>query len=541
LSVLVAAMLILSWSTTSLAAAQHDAGLAVQGALAEYSVTPGQTLTHKVQVQLGPDAAPLDMLVDPSGLGQAPDGSPMALSAADDKSPYSARTYLQSVEPRSFHLAPGQSVTVNATIAVPTEQQQGRRYADVYIHSKPSGGGRVGIVLAAHVPVILRIGNPRDDESGKITALRVDRVVPGHPIAVSTSFENTGESHFKAENRVSLFGPNGSLVGTQSAPLTTFSIVPTFTRQFTVSFGLLDQVRGLPAGKYVAESNVLGADGKVIDTQRASFDLAAPYEPFPGIDPDSLVVVHYNNEVPYPIDAREKAGVNVAFSGTDVVTGVAVVGRFKGEAPGEPRFDASPDDGGMGQVAIKYLGVGVQGFSKGNAKITASYTSSEVPSGRANSLYLAYRVGKKWAKLENLAVFSGAQNVQGDLPVAILNQNPVIALALDEAPKLAAVPTTTAPTNDLLHGIDPLVAAGVGGSVAIALVAGILLLRTPRAPVGPADPRKRSQAGPPSGVGRSDRVTTSQLANRGSVTGPPRLPEGGEGANQDGDSRDVTQ
>ncbi len=537
MSVLVSVLLALGQLGTSFAAGQPNAALSVQGVLAEYTVNPGQTITHVAQVQLGPDAQPLDMVVEPGGLGQAPDGSPMELAAADDKSPYSARGFLQSVEPQSFHLNPGQSVAVKAVIVVPPDVSSGIRYADIYIHSKPSGGGQVGFVLGTHVPVILQIGNEPADDQGQITAVNVENVVPGQPIAVKTSFENTGTIHFKAQDQVSLVGSDGTVVGTQTTPLTNFSIVPTFTREFVVSFELLDQLKGLPAGRYTAESKVLGPDGKVIDTKRATFDLAAPYQPFPGIDPNTLVVTTYNKEVPHPIDARSKAGLDVSFSGTDAVTGVAVVGRFKAEAPGDPRLSASPTDGGLGQTGVTYYGVGVQGFSNGTARITAYYSENDAPSAKASGLYLAYRVGNRWAKLNNVQVFTGAQNVQGDLPVDVLNENPIIALALDETPAAPVAPAVVAPKSDLLPGIDPLLAVGVGGTAAIVLTTAFVLTRTARSPLPTPPTEPRPAPGRTSQSNRSPRSTynPNQLANGGHAAGTPRLPHGKGDAPRAGD------
>ena len=45
------------------------------------------------------------------------------------------------------------------------------------------------------------------------------------------------------------------------------------------------------------------------------------------------------------------------------------------------------------------------------------------------SLYLTYRAGDHWRKLDKLAVFTGAGTVQGEMPVNLLTKCAVIALA----------------------------------------------------------------------------------------------------------------
>jgi hypothetical protein len=148
-----------------------------------------------------------------------------------------------------------------------------------------------------------------------------------------------------------------------------------------------------------------------------------------------------------------------------------VIGKFKQEPAGDPRFSAPPVDGGMGQTAVKWVGIGVTGFKQGTATVEMYYTDAETQGITLNSLFLAFTNAKLWRKLDALGVFTGAQNVQGDIQVDVLNLNPIIAMGSDST--VAATPASAAPPSKF-----PVVEAAAGGAgllivaVAVALLAG---------------------------------------------------------------------
>lgn len=449
------------------AQAARPSGLGVQGTLAEYSVAPGQRLTHKMVVSLGAGvAAPVDVRVESRGLGQALDGTPVALTADQDTSPYSARPYVQGIDKPAFRLVPGGSQEVTATIAVPPDVSAGSRYADLYIHTVPSGSGAVGVVLATHVPVVLKVAAAAVTEAASITALEVGAPVTGRPIEVTTVVQNTGNHHLRAQNEVTISDGAGNAVATQVVAFSGTSIVPTFPRQFKASLGLLDKLGGIDAGTYYAESKVTLPDGRVLDSQRTAFRVAAPYRPFPDLDEASLVVLALNDEEPRPLDARGKADVELAFSQVGRVSGTVVVGKYTQEPPGSTPFAAPAAAGGTGKEGVKFIGAGVQGFSQGTAQLTVHYRAAELKGLDPNSLFLAYRDGERWVKLDNLAVFTGAQTVRGDLAVLVLNRNPVIAIGGEPKTATLGLLDQLAPYGAL---IAALVVAALVGPTAVAL------------------------------------------------------------------------
>jgi hypothetical protein len=467
----------LALGTAEAAGQAVDAGFSVQGILAEYTVEPGQVITHQLVVSLGPQAKPLDVQVDARGLGQQPDGSVVPVDGASDRSQYSARQFIQKIDPPSFHLAPGTAQTVVATLAVPKGTPVSWRYADIYVHSLPTGTGRIGTVVATNVPVILQLAGSAPIDTGKITDLAVDPVVAGHPIAVATTLKNTGNHHYKARDQVQLLDPAGQMIASQEVPLTDFSIVPTYDRRFKASFSLLDKLSGLSPGTYTAQSSVLSADGKLIDAEKTTFVIGSPYEPFPGIDPSTVVVTTFNGEPCHDIDARAKADVVLRFRDCPpTVTGTVVIGKYKQEPADQPTFQAAADQGGLGLKGVKWIGIGVAGFSQGTGIVDVFFRDNETVGFNPTALVLGALFQQKWAKLANLGLFSGDHYVQGEVPVSTLNGNPIIALGGE------ATPSATEGVSVARPPVFPIWYVAGAGAGLLVLGIGVALLRGRRRP-----------------------------------------------------------
>jgi hypothetical protein len=411
-----------------------DAGLGVDGVIANYTVQPGQVLEHTMNVRLGKDAPqPLDVQVDARGLGQGLDGAAIALEPAEDTSPFSARTFVTNIDHTRLHLEPGSAQSVKATIAVPDDVNSGMRYADIYFHSEPTGSGRVGVVLATHVTVILSLAGSEFTQTGSINKLDVAPVESGKPIQVTTVVQNTGNQHYRANALVGITDARGKQIAQVLVPQSGSSILPGFPRAYVAAFPLLDNLDGLPVGAYSVDSKIVLDDGRLLDDRKTSFQVTEPYDPFPDLDPSTRVVVKYNDEEPKPIDAREQADLRVVFSDTGKVTGTVVLGRFKTSPSGAPRISDATVDGGLNKPGLKYWGLAVQGFSKGMAEVTGFYADPELNGILPNSLLLAHRVSAAsgWVKLDNLSVFPNAQNARGDVPVQVLTASVPIALSGD--------------------------------------------------------------------------------------------------------------
>jgi len=60
----------------------------------------GQSYTSKITVTDQSATEPMDLQIEVDGLGQGLDGASLALSASQDTSPYSARTFAASIKRR---------------------------------------------------------------------------------------------------------------------------------------------------------------------------------------------------------------------------------------------------------------------------------------------------------------------------------------------------------------------------------------------------------------------------------------------------------
>jgi hypothetical protein len=139
-------------------------GLNVDGASCIQTILPGKNYVHSMIVTNTSSAA-LNIVIEAEGLAQNSDGTNISVSADEDTSPFSALSYIYSIDNPSFYLEAGGSKTVNADIRVPEGATAGTRYAMINIRSLPSGAGQVGVSVAVNVIVVITV-----PESSGITA-----------------------------------------------------------------------------------------------------------------------------------------------------------------------------------------------------------------------------------------------------------------------------------------------------------------------------------------------------------------------------------
>jgi hypothetical protein len=446
---------------------QTTGGLLVNGAILDLSVTPGMVYTHHMSIGVGAQAPAMDVTVEAMGFGQTTDGTYQAIPANEDQNPYTAISYISAISNPVFHLNPGENAAVDVTITVPTDPGIDTRYAAIYVKGTPANSGNVTQVLAVFVPVILTPAGARLNKSGTITDLKVDPVEPGKPIVVTTMVKNIGNRHFKVRGEVKISDPSGQVVADLPLPLTGNSIVPPFSRVLTASYSALDKAAGLQAGTYTAEAQIIMEDGAVLGSQKTQFEISQAYRPFPEIDEQHIQITCFKDEEPSTIDARQKTDVMVSFAGVGKVNGCVAIGKFAQEPAGSPRFGDVLDSGGIGASAIKYFGIQTQGFSTGAAQISVKYSSNELNGISPNSLFLAFRDGQAWGKMDNQAVQTGAGLVVADLQTASLINGPVLALGTgDENPSPAA---------SILD--NPFLVGGIAGGVILILVLVVVIWR----------------------------------------------------------------
>jgi len=251
-----------------------SSALGVGGAIFNYEIAPGGHISHEMVVSIDRNDPPIDIEVEVVGFGQLLDGGNMELKKELDMSPYSARTFL-NVSPTSFHLKPGESQKVLLEGYVPANVGDGGRYAIVYLHSLPQGEGKIGVILAIDVPVLLTIQESPKIYNGEITNITLEKPVSGKSINVSIIYKNTGNYHYKALAEVLLMDEADNVLSRNATPLTFSSIIPSCSRIFKLSLSPNDT---LMPGTYYVNSIVKLDNGTILDSKKEKLQSETKFE-----------------------------------------------------------------------------------------------------------------------------------------------------------------------------------------------------------------------------------------------------------------------
>lgn len=250
-------------------------GLTVSNPLILADVNPGQTFTQQMTVSIGATDPATDISVKITGVAQSLNGGYILLDAPQDTSLYSAREFV-TVDKNSFHLEPGDSQDITATIQVPQDAGAGGRYAIIDIATEPTAGTGVHIISAIAVPVYLTVTGSQLIHTGRIAELSIGNVTNGQPINILINFQNTGNHHFKVKGEVSVTNGRGQSLGIISIPVTSSSILPGMVRQLQATFLPNGE---MPAGTYTISSTVMLEDGTLLDEANSTFQIKALYAP----------------------------------------------------------------------------------------------------------------------------------------------------------------------------------------------------------------------------------------------------------------------
>lgn len=338
------------------------------------SIPPGGTDTHTITVDIGSDENPTDILVEVYGFGQNPDQSYASLDAADDISPYSARTFI-TLDKSSFHLEPGASQTVNAKISVPANVGAGGRYALIYIHALPGKGQ--AFTTAVLVPVLITIAGTTPTVTGSITNLSVGEVTVGQPVTVITTFKNTGNYHYyHTVNAVTVSDANGNLVGNATTQPSIYAIIPGNTVQYTA----IPNMQNLPVGNYTVDSKVLLEDGTVLDEKNTTLSIMTKY--VPPVTESSITISPSVGGVLTSPDGR----FSVVFPQGAVTDSVVITMK----PYSLDQLKKAPSGAKLGTTCFEITGL--SGLLSKDATVTATYSADDLAAadGDASQLKLAY-------------------------------------------------------------------------------------------------------------------------------------------------------
>lgn len=248
-------------------------GLSVENAGVVGTVNPGQTFSHTMTVTIESGDAATDISVAVAGIRQTPNGGYELLDTSHDTSQYSAREFV-AVDKAAFHLEPGGSENVTATVAVPQEVGDGGRYAMIHVAAKPAAADGVAVSTAVDVPVYLTINNTQLIHTGGIARVAIGEITTGQPISIMTDFQSTGNHHFTVKGEVTVTNQQGQNLDTIAVPVTSSSILPGMVRRLEASF--IPAVV-LDAGTYAVDSKVMLEDGTLLDQASTTFDVEGPY------------------------------------------------------------------------------------------------------------------------------------------------------------------------------------------------------------------------------------------------------------------------
>jgi hypothetical protein len=292
-------LIVVAFLAASPASAAEN-GLRVQGAILQADVSPGQNLTHKMTVSIGTEDPATEITVRLGGYGQALSGASELLETADNTD-FSARAFI-TLDKESFHLEPGGSEVVTATIQVPLDVGAGGRYALINIKTGAAGGGGVGMITAVNVPIVLTVKDTTLTRQGEITGLNIE-VAGGQTLNIDTIFHNTGNYHFRIQGNITISKFQGKTLKTIPVPLTSSSIIPEMSLRLNAKY---EPEAVLAKGIYIVKSQVRAEDGTVLAEERAAFQVTES-----GVSP-------------VPLPSNDTTPVNWLIIG--IIGGVVVIG-----------------------------------------------------------------------------------------------------------------------------------------------------------------------------------------------------------------------
>jgi hypothetical protein len=253
-----------------------SSGLSVSGAKVDTDVSPGEYI-HTMTVSIGDESPPTNISVEVNGFAQQLNGALQSIPLTKDSSVYSI-SHSINLNTERFHLEPGESKKVEAKFQIPPDIGDGGRYAVIRMYTSPEGNGTTNIVSAVAIPIYLTIKDSQLIHNAKISEVTTGELASGKPVDVYTTFQNTGNHHFKAKGEVTVSDASGRVLDTLYTTLTPSSIIPTMFRQLKASFVPEGE---LPIGVYTIKSKVMMEDGTLLNEATGSFEIKAPYVPPP--------------------------------------------------------------------------------------------------------------------------------------------------------------------------------------------------------------------------------------------------------------------
>jgi hypothetical protein len=256
-------------------ALQPGAAFTIENAKIMTGAAPGSATQYSMAALLRPGEAAGDFTVEVLGFGQAADGTYTTLPAAEDTSPYSARTLI-TVDPATFHLDSGQRQPLKVTLTVPEKAGDGGRYALLHIHPAGVAAGQTAFTTGIYVPIMITLTGTSLNHTGSVTAVQAGEVTPGQPLQVMTTVRNTGNHHYYGVVvNLTLIDRAGSVVAVASGPKAVYALIP--GNEMTIATPVSS---ALAPGTYTVKAEAKIADGMVLlGTGNTTMTIRTAYVP----------------------------------------------------------------------------------------------------------------------------------------------------------------------------------------------------------------------------------------------------------------------
>jgi hypothetical protein len=339
------------------------------------SIPAGGTDTFKMTVGSNLNDNPTDIVVEVMGFGQGMNSLFTPLNPVDDINPYSARTFI-TLDKTTFHLEPGTSQPITATIALPKNVGSGGRYALIYIHALP-GQGQAAITTGILVPVAITISGTTPTVTGSITGVDVGSITVGQPIVVTTTFKNTGNYYGRhMVNQVKLTDGNGNILANASTQPLQNAIIPGNMVQYTV----IPDLKDLQVGTYTVDSKILNENSQILDEKTATFTVKTNY--VPPVTESNITLTPGSAGILTSPDGR----YSISFP-LGAVLGDAVVTL---KPYSHDKLPSAPADASLGATCFEITGL--SGLLSKDATVTVTYSADDLTAagGDTSKLKLSY-------------------------------------------------------------------------------------------------------------------------------------------------------
>jgi len=244
------------------------AAASISGGHFEAEVTPGQHVSHEVNVTIEKDSSPTNFTAQITEYYKPEEGFYDGLTPGRDTNPYSARPFLK-VSPTNITVTADKPGTFLIEGNIPSDVGDGERYALIHIESSPKFNEGIGSKIAFNKPIVLSIKGTKQIQSGQIIDIRVNQPISPSEQNITLIYLNTGNCRTEVLAKAYLKDKSGNILASASTELSG-NIIPATTRQFELS---LKPESNLKQGIFSMNASVNLEDGTILATKDISIDI----------------------------------------------------------------------------------------------------------------------------------------------------------------------------------------------------------------------------------------------------------------------------